>query len=77
MRYSRRSAALEAAASGLEDLVSCPACDYMVEMSDPNAPRGLGSARLFWCVRTSWCDVGTRSVGASVADGAAKLSMRP
>lgn len=35
VRYSRRSAALHAAASGLQDLVACPACDFMVEMTDP------------------------------------------
>ncbi|CAJ1354786.1 unnamed protein product [Effrenium voratum] len=36
VRYSRRSAALQAAASGLKDLVSCPGCDFMVQMSDKN-----------------------------------------
>jgi len=36
VRYSRRSAALQAAGSGLKDLVACPACDFMVEMSDPH-----------------------------------------
>ncbi|CAK9061080.1 unnamed protein product [Durusdinium trenchii] len=36
VRYSRRSAALQAAASGLEDLVACPSCDFMVQMSDRN-----------------------------------------
>eukprot|EP00930_Biecheleria_cincta_P029871 TRINITY_DN20729_c0_g1_i1.p1 TRINITY_DN20729_c0_g1~~TRINITY_DN20729_c0_g1_i1.p1 ORF type:complete len:511 (+),score=91.28 TRINITY_DN20729_c0_g1_i1:72-1604(+) len=36
VRYSRRSAALQAAKSGLQDLVACPACDFMVEMSDHN-----------------------------------------
>lgn len=36
VRYSRRSAALEAATSGMEDLVACPSCDFMVQMSDPN-----------------------------------------
>lgn len=35
-RYSRRSAALNSAASGLKDLVTCPGCDYMVEMNDEN-----------------------------------------
>ena len=36
VRYSRRSAALQAAASGMEDLVACPACDFMVQMTDRN-----------------------------------------
>lgn len=36
VRYSRRSAALQAAKSGLQNLVACPACDFMVEMSDPH-----------------------------------------
>lgn len=35
VRYSRRSAALHAAASGLQDLVACPGCDFMVQMTDP------------------------------------------
>lgn len=33
-RYTRRSAALQATSAGLENLVPCPACDFMVEMSD-------------------------------------------
>lgn len=35
-RYSRRSAALHAVASGLKDLVACPGCDFMVEINDQN-----------------------------------------
>jgi TRIAD3 protein (E3 ubiquitin-protein ligase RNF216) len=33
-RYTSRSAALHALASGLSDLVPCPSCEFMVEMSD-------------------------------------------
>lgn len=36
VRYSRRSAALQAVNSGLKDLVPCPACDFLVEMNDPH-----------------------------------------
>lgn len=33
-RYTSRSAALQALASGLNDLVPCPACEFVVEMSN-------------------------------------------
>lgn len=32
-RYTRRAAGLHAIAAGVQDLVPCPACDFMVEMS--------------------------------------------
>ncbi|CAE8674833.1 unnamed protein product [Polarella glacialis] len=55
VRYTRRSAALQAAAAGLKDLVSCPACDYMVQMSDHSdgvvqcRDPACGIASCRWC----------------------------
>eukprot|EP00931_Biecheleriopsis_adriatica_P052984 TRINITY_DN30921_c0_g1_i1.p1 TRINITY_DN30921_c0_g1~~TRINITY_DN30921_c0_g1_i1.p1 ORF type:complete len:559 (-),score=100.35 TRINITY_DN30921_c0_g1_i1:63-1679(-) len=55
VRYSRRSAALQAAISGLQDLVACPACDFMVQMSDPSdgvvrcLDPGCGKVSCRWC----------------------------
>jgi len=35
-RYSSRSTGLQAVASGIKNLVPCPACDFMIEMADHN-----------------------------------------
>jgi len=56
-RYSRRSAALEAANSGLTDLVACPSCDFMVQMTDPNdgivrcLDPECGQTTCRWCMK--------------------------
>mmetsp|Transcript_3903 Transcript_3903/g.9470 ORF Transcript_3903/g.9470 Transcript_3903/m.9470 type:complete len:611 (+) Transcript_3903:54-1886(+) len=55
VRYSRRSAALQAASSGLKDLVACPNCDFMIEMSD--ATDGILRCLNPECMRVTcrWC----------------------